>query len=106
MIGQQSVFSASYTYLVAQRHVDIYRLIELLSIAPARIAGLDLLGFGALKTGNPLSLCVFGTGRELILSHSNIQSKSFNTPYLGMSLLGTVDRIMLGTQDYILNSGI
>ena len=106
MIGLQSVFSASYTYLVAQRHVDIYRLIELLSIAPARIAGLDLLGFGALKAGNPLSLCVFGTGRELILSHSNIQSKSFNTPYLGMSLLGTVDRIMLGTQDYILNSGI
>ncbi len=100
MIGLQSAFAVSYTYLVAQGYIDIYRLINLLSSSAAKITGLISNGYGTLCIGTPISLCVFSTNKELILSRSNIQSKSFNTPYLGMSLLGTVDRIFLGDQYY------
>ena len=78
IIGLQTSFAASYTYLVKPGHITLERLSELMSGAPARISGLDRNGLGRLAEGCPADIAIVSTGKENVLDRPDLRGKSSN----------------------------
>jgi len=86
-IGLQSCFSAVVTYLLLPGHIDIFRLCELLYLAPARILGLKA-SENLDKDCRAFNLASIST--EFIFSKSYLKGKSTNSPFINMSLCGNI----------------
>ncbi len=87
IIGLETALSVGITYLVNPGHIDLKRLIELMSINPAKIIGLEQQG---IKAGAAADLTIFSPDEEIVFAKEGIKSKSINSPYLGMKLTGAV----------------
>ena len=85
--GIQTAFSASVTALLDTGVIDIFRLIELTSVKPAEIIGVR----SGIEVGNPANICIADIGKKYTLEKSMLKSKSFNTPFIGITLSGTVE---------------
>ncbi len=70
------------------RGVPLARMLEALSSAPAKIAGVEA---PSLREGHPASFFLFDPAREWTVSREALRSKSTNTPLLGRALRGGVD---------------
>lgn len=88
MIGLQTAFALGMRELVLTGRIDLYRLIELLSTAPARILGLS----DSLAIDAPSTVTLLDLSREYTLTESMLASKSKNCPWVGQSFQGTVKR--------------
>ncbi|MGI6202048.1 MAG: dihydroorotase [Eubacteriales bacterium] len=91
IIGLQTAFAAAVTYLVMPGHIDIFRLCELLCTGPAKILGRKI----EIKPGAKNGIAVTNPNREIVVSRSMLKSKSCNTPFIGLSLYGAVERVFL-----------
>lgn len=90
-IGLQSTFAAAVTYLLLPGHIDIFRLSEILSFAPAKILGLPIPELNS----DASSFNIVSLNEEFILTNSYLKSRSLNCPYMGMSLVGMVDKTVI-----------
>ncbi len=88
MIGLQTAFALGMRELVIPGHLDLYRLIALLSDAPARILGLPR----AVAVGEPAALTLLDLERSYTLTPPMLDSKSKNCPWIGQTLQGSVKR--------------
>jgi len=79
--------------LVRENRIDEKRMVELLSVNPAKI--LRVAG-GSLKPGNPADVTVIDPNRRFIYSEEAIVSKSRNSPFLGSSLTGKAVLTIMG----------
>ena len=70
------------------------RVIELMSWAPAAIAGLSEAHGGDIAEGRAANLVVFDPVEKWQQSVESIVSKSVNTPYLDVSLTGKVRHVL------------
>jgi dihydroorotase len=77
--------------LVRARSVSLSRLVDALTRAPARVAGLEP---PTLKVGARAELCVVDPGLRFVLDPARLRSKSKNTPLLGRELTGRVRMTM------------
>jgi dihydroorotase len=79
------------------------RLVEALTVAPARIAGLDA---GTIREGAPADIAVIDPDVDWTLSLASLSSRSANTPALNQPLRGrTVLTIVDGEIAYEASSG-
>jgi dihydroorotase len=85
-VGLETVFAAGLTHLVLPGHLPLFRLLELLSISPARLLGID----ASVKEGAPLDLAFLECEGELVYNRHSMRSRSHNTPFYGRALLGRV----------------
>lgn len=85
IIGLETSFMVSYTLLVRGGVLSLERLIELMSLSPARILGIP---GGSLAPGSPADVAVFDLQREYTVQAGRLRSKSQNSPYLGKSFFG------------------
>lgn len=83
VIGMETSFSASYTYLVKPGIIPLARLIELMSVNPARL--LRIPG-GTLSVGAVADLAVIDLNRSWTVDPQKLHSKSKNAVYKGMTL--------------------
>jgi dihydroorotase len=88
MLGLETALALSYTQLVEPGHLDLSRLVELLSTNPARILGLDEQG--SLEIGSVANVVVIDPSARWTVDASSLQSKSRNTPFNGRELTGRV----------------
>lgn len=79
--------------LVDAGQLDLPGLIRLLTIAPARVFGLDA---GTLRVGAPADLVVIDPGAEWTVDVRKFQSKGRNSPLHGERLRGLVRMTMVG----------
>ena len=79
--------------LVRQGTLAIERMIEALTIAPARNLGLDR---GTLAPGKPADVVIFDAQRPWKLDAQQLASKSKNTPFDGWEMQGRVVRTIVG----------
>ncbi len=79
--------------LVRDKVIDANRLIELMSVNPARILGLP---GGSLACGAPADLTLIDPQREFVYSAEQVVSKSRNTPFLGWKLQGRAVMTLVG----------
>jgi dihydroorotase len=79
--------------LVRARALPLSRLVDALTRAPARIAGIEP---PALKAGARAELTLVDPERRFTLDPATLRSKSRNTPLLGRELCGRVQMTMAG----------
>lgn len=87
MIGLETALALGITNLVKEGRISINRLIELMSVNPARLYGLDA---GSLSVGTPADIVIFDPDMSWTVTEQDIRSKSKNTPFIGMTLRGKV----------------
>ncbi len=103
IIGLQTAFPVSYTYLVKPGHLTLSQLIDKMTLAPARISGLyTRFGLGKLTVGSPADIVFYRPNSAFTLTKENNRSKAFNSPYFCIKLDASVESLMVkGTQQYI-----
>jgi dihydroorotase len=79
--------------LVRDKVLEVGRLIELMSVNPARILGVP---GGVLSPGAVADLTLIDPQREFLYTADQVVSKSRNTPFLGWKLQGRTVMTMVG----------
>jgi dihydroorotase len=87
IIGFQTLLPLSLN-LVREGYLTLSRLIEKLSVNPAKI--INKKDIGTLKPGARANIAIFDPEEEYVFSREMIKSKSSNTPFLGWRLKGKV----------------
>jgi dihydroorotase len=91
--GLETAVSLCFDRLVHAGVIPVARLIELLSVNPARI--LRVAG-GALSQGAPADISILAPDLRVTISAAAMRSRSKNTPFDGWSLRGGVAATMVG----------
>jgi dihydroorotase len=100
MIGLETLLPISLD-LVHNNHLPLLTLMERLSLAPARILGLNA---GRLKKGAPADLIVFDPERAWQIREKDFRSKSKNSAFDGRPVQGRVLRSLVdGATAFALN---
>lgn len=100
MLGLETAFAVANTELGA----DIEQLVGLLSVNPARIAGIDDRHGGTLEIGRPANIAILDLDEEWTVTGAAMASRSMNTPYEGRSVRGRV-RHTFWNGDHVVNMG-
>lgn len=85
IIGLETSLGLTISELVSKGVLTLSRAIELLSSSPRRLMGLETILF---QVGRKANLCIIDPDLEWTVSHSDIGSKSGNTPFIGRKLKG------------------
>ena len=93
IIGFETAFGVSYTYLVKPGYLTLAELIEKLAVNPSRILR---LGRGTLDTGMPADIMLADLNEEYVYTEEEILSKAKNSPYIGTNLQGRVKLTITG----------
>ncbi|MGL5346978.1 MAG: dihydroorotase [Peptostreptococcaceae bacterium] len=83
--GLETALSLGVTHLVRKGHLSIMKLIEKMTINPARLYNLES---GCIVEGNNADLVIFAPNEKYVVNE--FASKSENTPFKGESLYGKV----------------
>jgi dihydroorotase len=87
VVGLETSFAASYTYLVEEGILSPLELIERMSTKPAEILGIDK---GTLEVGKVADIAIVDVNKTFTVDSSTFVSKGKNTPFEGMQLKGEV----------------
>jgi dihydroorotase len=85
VIGLETALGVALTKLHHEARIPLPRIIEMLTIGPARAFSLDR---GTLAPGAVADITVFDPGREWRVYPARFKSKSRNTPFSGWQLKG------------------
>lgn len=96
MLGLQTALPLFYEVLVEGGVVDLARMVEMMTVEPARLCGLQGMGLGSLRVGGPADITLFDTSARWKVEPQNLLSKSKNTPYGGMLMHGAVQGVWVG----------
>jgi dihydroorotase len=100
IIGLETALPLSLK-LVEDGLLTMSELVEKMSVNPARVIGVDR---GHLSVGAVADVTIFDPNQEWVVQKESLESKSKNTPFLGMRLKGrAVDVICQGR--HVLQSG-
>ena len=89
MVGLETAFSILVTTMIETGLMGWDRMIEVLSTAPAKIAGYSDQG-QSIEVGAFANLVIVDPKAEWVVDREMMASKSRNTPFHGMSLRGEV----------------
>ncbi len=98
--GLETAVSLCFDRLVHAGVISLARLVELLSLNPARI--LQVPG-GTLSDGGPADISVLAPDMTVTVSVQTMKSKSKNTPFDGWTLRGGVAATIVGGRAAYLN---
>lgn len=79
--------------LIEPGHLDWDSALEKLTVNPARVLG---LAKGTLEIGADADITIIDPHHQWTVTRSSFRSKSCNTPYLGRSLKGRADTVLVG----------
>ncbi len=86
IIGLESALALYHKALVETGHIDLPKLIELMTINPAKLCNLDQQGLGMIEIGGPADLTLIDPAHQWTLSEDDLVGKSSNIPFLGWDL--------------------
>jgi len=87
--GFETAFAVGITYLVKTGIISLNKLIELMTINPAKIIGVENMR-GQLKEGMAADIAVFNIDEKYVYDRADTYSKSKNTPYHGAEFYGRI----------------
>jgi len=99
--GLETAVSLCFDRLVHAGVVSLARLIELLSVNPAKI--LRVAG-GSLADGAPADITILAPDMKVAVDASKMKSKSKNTPFDGWQLRGGVAATIVGGRPVYVNA--
>jgi dihydroorotase len=101
--GLETAVSLCFDRLVHAGVVSLTRLIELLSVNPARI--LSVPG-GSLAEGAPADITILAPDLHVTIAAATMRSRSKNTPFDGWTLRGGVAATIVGGRVVYKNDGV
>jgi dihydroorotase len=101
--GLETAVSLCFDRLVHEGVVSLPRLVELLSVNPARI--LRVAG-GSLADGAPADISILAPDLRVVVSAGSMRSKSRNTPFDGWTLRGGVAATIVGGRTVYVNEAM
>lgn len=87
MIGLETAFPAIYTELVDKKLIALEKVIECLTINPAKILRLKK---GTLSIGADADITIIDPKRERLVDNAFFKSKSKNSPFIGRTFKGNI----------------
>jgi len=93
IVGLETAVPLTFDRLVHAGHISLRRMIELLSVNPARI--LRVTG-GTLSAGAPADVTILAPDLKVVVEARSLRSKSKNTPFDGWELRGGVAATIVG----------
>lgn len=102
-VGLETSFAVMNTYLVKKNLVDFVKGIEKMTIAPAKIIGIDR---GHLSVGADADIAIFDTEKEWVVDEKKFFSKGKNSPFIGKKLIGKALYTIVGGRVKYENSEI
>ena len=93
IIGLETSVSVGLEYLVHQKVLSLTQWIEKMSCSPARILKLE---GGTLMRGSVGDVTILDLNREIVVDPSCFESKSQNSPFVGMKLRGCAVSAIVG----------
>ncbi len=93
IVGLETAVPLCLDRLVHPGVISLPRLVELLSVNPARILG---VAGGTLTEGGPADLTILAPDASVTIHAAALRSKSKNTPFDGWTLRGAVAATMIG----------
>jgi dihydroorotase len=93
IIGFETAFPLAYQTLVESGLIDLKKLIELMSVNPARIYGIE---GGSLSQGAKADIALIDLNKKWTYSADEILSSSRNSPYIGRELKGFIEHLFVG----------
>jgi dihydroorotase len=103
LIGLEAAVSLSLDRLVHAGRIGLSRLVELMSVNPARILGVS---GGSLAPGAPADITVLAPDHEVVVDPTTWRSLSRNTPFSGLRLKGTVLATIVGGRTKYVNNAV
>jgi len=103
MLGLETAFALANTELGAAG-ADIEQIVRLLSVNPARIAGIDDRHGGPIEPGRPANLAILDLDEEWTITGAAMASRSTNTPYEGRTVRGRVRHTFLNGEHVVNDS--
>jgi dihydroorotase len=88
VIGLETTLGLILTFLVRPGILTLSQAIEKMTIMPARIFGLDVLGVGGLKPGAKADLTLIDLDKKWKVDVNRFYSKGRNCPFHGWELYG------------------
>lgn len=88
IVGLETALPLYAEALVASGAIDWPRLVEMLTLEPARLCGLEHRGLGALAEGGPADVTVIDPNAQWTVTPEDLASKSANTPFMGRNMVG------------------
>lgn len=88
IIGLETALALYAEALIHSKLIDWPRLIELLTINPARLCNLDQRGLGSLKPGGPADITLIDPAARWTITTKDLKGKCRNTPFLGREVVG------------------
>ncbi len=105
MIGVETMASVVWSELVASGQMTPARFVEVVSTAPARIAGIIDHG-QPIAVGSPANVTVFDPTESWIVRAADLQSRSLNSPWAGRTLTGRVRHTVLAGRPVVANNDL
>ena len=84
IVGIETAFPLLYTYLVKENIITLEKLVELMSINPAKRFGFN----SSLENGAPADFTVFDLGKKYTINPDDFLSKGRATPFEGYEVYG------------------
>ena len=103
IIGLETAVPLALDRLVRPGIVSLARLVELLSVNPARILG---VAGGSLKAGEAADITVIAPGAAVTVDVARSRSKSRNSPFHGWTLTGAVAATLVGGRTVYVNDAV
>jgi dihydroorotase len=101
--GLETAVSLCFDRLVHAGIVSLSRLVELLSVNPARILGVP---GGSLAEGAPADITILAPDIEVTIAARSMRSLSRNTPFDGWTLRGGVAATIVGGRAVYVNPSV
>jgi len=95
IIGLETMLPVCIKALIEPGHLTWPKLIEKLTINPARVLGIDR---GTLREGAIADVTIIDPSVEWTIDPSKFRSKSRNCPFAGWQVRGRADRVFVGGQ--------
>jgi dihydroorotase len=103
IVGLETAVSICLDRLVHAGVVSLSRLVELLSMNPARLLGVP---GGTIVDGGPADLTILAPDAEVTVKASSLRSKSRNTPFDGWTLRGAPAATIVGGRIVFVNGNV
>lgn len=98
IVGLETSLGLVLTYLFHEKQIDITQLIELMSLRPAELLGMNK---GTLKVDKEADITIIDPNKNWVVDKNQFLSKGQNTPFNGMKLKGkAVMTIVKGKIEY------
>ncbi len=96
LVGLETALALYIKALVEPGLIDWMKLIELLTVNPARLCGLDAMGLGRLTIGGPADVTIIDPDSAWTIRADDLVGLSRNMPYEGWEVRGRARATIVG----------